>query len=187
MAKRLEGKKIAVLVATGFEQVEMTEPRQALLDAGATVEIVSPDKEVIGFNHDKKAGSFPADVPLDKAKADAYDGLLIPGGLFNPDTLRRNPKALDFARAFFAAGKPVGAICHGPQVLISAGLVKGRTMTGFEAIQIDLENAGAMVRDEPVVVDNGLVTSRHPGDIPAFNKKLVEEFAEGRHAKQRAA
>jgi protease I len=187
MANRLDGKKIAILAASGFEQVELAQPRQALIDAGAKVQIVSPDKgKVVGFNHDRQGDVFPVDVPLGAAKATDYDALLIPGGLFNPDTLRRNEKALEFARSFFREGKPVGAICHGPQVLISAGLVKDRTMTGFEAIQIDLENAGANVRDEEVVVDRGLVTSRKPADIPAFNRKLIEEFAEGRHTRRAA-
>lgn len=185
MANRLDGRKIAVLVANGFEQVEFTGPVKALEDAGVTVTVVSPNSgSVQGFNHDTPADTFPVDVELGAADAAAFDGLLIPGGLFNPDALRREQKALDFATAFFKAGKPVAAICHGPQVLISAGLVKGRKMTGFSAIQIDLKNAGAIVSDEPVVTDQGLVTSRNPDDIPAFNAKIVEEFAEGRHAGQ---
>lgn len=183
MANRLDGRKIAVLVASGFEQVEFTGPVKALKDAGATVTVVSPTSGTIqGFDHDTPADTFQVDQELGSADAGAFDGLLIPGGLFNPDALRREQKALDFATAFFEAGKPVASICHGPQVLISAGLVKDRKMTGFEAIQIDLKNAGAIVSDEPVVTDNGLVTSRNPDDIPAFNAKIIEEFAEGRHA-----
>jgi protease I len=185
MSDRLQGRKIAVLATDGFEQVELTAPVKALKEAGATVTVVSPKSGSIqGFQHDKPGESVRVDQELASADASAFDGLLIPGGLFNPDALRREPKALDFAKAFFAAGKPVAAICHGPQVLISAGLVKGRKMTGFEAIQIDLKNAGAIVSDEPVVVDQGLVTSRKPDDIPAFNAKIVEEFAEGRHEGQ---
>jgi protease I len=187
MAQRLQGRKIAILVATGVEQVELQKPMEALKEAGATVQIVSPDSTVQGFHHDKPGDSFRCDVPLDQARAEDFQGLMIPGGLFNPDALRRNEKALDFARAFFKAGKPVAAICHGPQVLISAGVVKGRTMTGWEAIQIDLKNAGATVKNEPVVTDKGLVTSRKPDDIPAFNAKMIEEFAEGRHQGQAQA
>ncbi|MBB3973999.1 type 1 glutamine amidotransferase domain-containing protein [Hansschlegelia beijingensis] len=188
MANRLDGRKIAILATDGFEQVELTEPMKALKDAGATVAVVSPKSGSIkGFKHDKPGDDVTVDQELSSADPAAFDGLLIPGGLFNPDTLRRDQKAVAFASAFFEAGKPVAAICHGPQVLITAGVVKGRKMTGFEAIQIDLKNAGATVSDEPVVVDQGLVTSRKPDDIPAFNAKMSEEFAEGRHAGRRAA
>lgn len=186
MANRLDGRKIAVLATDGFEQVELTKPVQALKDAGATVIVVSPKSgEIQGFNHDKPGDKVKVDQALDQADASAFDGLLIPGGLFNPDALRVDDKAKAFAKAFFDAGKPVASICHGPQVLISAGLVKGRKMTGFASIQTDLKNAGAIVSDEEVVVDKGLVTSRNPNDIPAFNAKIVEEFAEGRHDGQR--
>lgn len=182
MATRLDGRKIAVLATDGFEQVELTEPVKALKEAGATVSVVSPKSGSIqGFKHDKPGEAVKVDQELAAAKADDFDGLLIPGGLFNPDALRTDEKAVAFAKAFFSAGKPVAAICHGPQVLITAGVVKGRNMTGYKAIQIDLKNAGAVVSDEPVVVDQGLVTSRNPNDIPAFNAKIVEEFAEGRH------
>ncbi|HVI28767.1 type 1 glutamine amidotransferase domain-containing protein [Hansschlegelia sp.] len=188
MANRLDGRKIAILATDGFEQVELTEPMKALKEAGATVTVVSPSSGSIkGFKHDKPGDEVNVDQELSSADASAFDGLMIPGGLFNPDALRRDQTALAFAKAFFDAGKPVAAICHGPQVLISAGLVKGRKMTGFEAIQIDLKNAGAIVSDEAVVVDRGLVTSRKPDDIPAFNAKMVEQFAEGRHAGQRSA
>jgi len=182
MAKSLDGKTVAILAADGFEEVELTEPRKALLDAGARVQVVSPAKgKVHGFRHDKPGAELPVDVPLESAKPESYDALMIPGGLFNPDALRRNKKALEFTKAMVRDGKPVAAICHGPQVLISAGLVNGRRMTGFEAIQVDLANAGAIVSDEPVVTDHGFVTSRKPDDIPAFNAKMIEEFAEGRH------
>lgn len=186
MANRLDGRKIAVLATDGFEQVELTKPVQALKDAGATVTVVSPKSgEIQGFNHDKPGEKVKVDQELSHADASAFDGLLIPGGLFNPDALRVDEKAKAFAKAFFDAGKPVASICHGPQVLISAELVKGRKMTGFASIQTDLENAGAIVSDEEVVVDQGLVTSRNPNDIPTFNAKIIEEFAEGRHDGQR--
>lgn len=186
MSTRLNGRKIAILAADGFEQVELTEPMKALKEAGATVSVVSPKSGSIqGFKHDKPGDATPVDVELASAKAGDFDGLLIPGGLFNPDTLRTDDKAIAFTKAFFEAGKPVASICHGPQLLISAGVVKGRKMTGFKSIQVDLENAGAIVSDETVVCDRGLVTSRNPDDIPAFNAKIVEEFAEGRHEGQK--
>ncbi|WP_029004816.1 type 1 glutamine amidotransferase domain-containing protein [Azorhizobium doebereinerae] len=188
MANRLDGRKVAVLVADGFEQVELTEPVKALKAAGAEVRIVSPAKgRVQGVNHDRKADTVAVDVPLDGANPTDFDALMLPGGVLNPDALRVNDKAIAFTRAFFQAGKPVAAICHGPQLLISAGVVKGRRMTGYKAIQVDLANAGAQVSDTAVVVDQGLVTSRNPDDIPAFNGKMVEEFAEGRHRGTKAA
>ncbi|MFG1462676.1 type 1 glutamine amidotransferase domain-containing protein [Xanthobacter sp. DSM 24535] len=188
MAHRLDGRRIAVLVANGFENVELTEPVKALRAAGADVKIVSPEQgEVQGVNHDKPADRIKVDVALDQADAKGFDALLLPGGVMNPDALRINEKALAFTRAFFTDKKPVAAICHGPQVLISAGLVKGRTLTGYKAIQVDLANAGAKVEDKSVVVDQGLVTSRNPKDIPDFNAKMIEEFAEGKHGGQRAA
>jgi protease I len=188
MPERLDGRRIAVLVANGFEQVEMTEPVKALKQAEAKVEIVSPESsQVTGHKHLDKGDSFPVDVQLDRAAPDGYDGLLIPGGVHSPDQLRMNDRALGFVRSFFESGKPVAAICHGPQLLISAGVVDGCEMTGYKAIQVDLENAGATVHDREVVVDQGLVTSRSPDDIPAFNAKMVEEFAEGRHTGRMAA
>lgn len=188
MTERLDGRRIAVLVADGFEQVEMTEPVKALKQAGAKVEIVSPaSAQVTGHKHLDKGDSFPVDVPLERAEPDGYDGLLIPGGVHSPDQLRMNDRALGFVRSFFESGKPVAAICHGPQLLISAGVVDGCEMTGYKAIQVDLENAGATVHDREVVVDQGLVTSRSPDDIPAFNAKMIEEFAEGRHNGRMAA
>jgi protease I len=188
MPERLDGRRIAVLVANGFEQVEMTEPVKALKQAGARVDIVSPEAaQVTGHKHFDKGDSFPVDVPLDRARPDGYDGLLIPGGVHSPDRLRTDKKALDFVRSFFEAGKPVAAICHGPQLLISAGVVEGCEMTGYKAIQIDLRNAGATVYDREVVVDQGVVTSRSPDDIPAFNERMLEEFAEGQHSDRLAS
>jgi protease I len=182
MASKLDGKKVAILVADGFEQVEMTKPREALDQAGAETKIVSlkPGK-IQGMHHMEKGDKFDVDLVLDDARPDEFDALMVPGGLFNPDALRSNEDALNFARHFFAAGKPVAAICHGPQVLISADLVRGRKMTSWPAIKVDMHNAGARWVDEEVVVDNGLVTSRKPDDIPAFNKKMIKEFCEGRH------
>lgn len=187
MNKKLEGKKVAILVADGFEQVEMTEPRRALEDAGAQTQLVSPAQgKVKGWQHTEWGDQFPVDVPLAQAEAGNYDALLLPGGVMNPDHLRRNQQALQFVKAFFDAGKPVAAICHGPWTLIDAGVVRGRKMTSYETIQTDLKNAGAQWVDQEVVTDRGLVTSRQPDDIPAFNQKMIEEFAEGRHRQQRA-
>jgi protease I len=183
MEAKLEGKKVAILVADGFEQVEMTDPRKALEEAGAETKIVSlkPGK-IQGMHHMEKGDKFDVDLVLDEARPDEFDALMVPGGLFNPDALRSHEDALDFTRHFFADGKPVAAICHGPQVLISADLVRGRKMTSWPAIKVDMRNAGARWVDEEVVVDNGLVTSRKPDDISAFNKKMIEEFREGRYA-----
>lgn len=188
MDQQLNGKKVAILVANGFEQIELTDPQQALEQAGAQTQIVSPEEgKVKGWKHTEWGDQFPVDVPLSQANADDYDALLLPGGVMNPDHLRRNQQALQFVRSFFAAGKPVAAICHGPWTLIDAGLVEGRKLTSYESIQTDLKNAGAQWVDQEVVVDQGLVTSRKPDDIPAFNRKMIEEFAEGRHEKQRTA
>ena len=185
MDPKLKGKKVAILATDGFEQVELTEPRKALDAAGAQTFIVSPAQgKVKGWQHTDWGDQLPVDVPLDGANAADYDALLLPGGVMNPDKLRANPKAVQFVKQFFSAGKPVGAICHGPWTLIEAGVVKGRTMTSYESIKTDLINAGAKWVDQEVVADHGLVTSRKPDDIPAFNKKIVEEFAEGRHGGQ---
>lgn len=187
MNNKLDGKKVAILVADGFEQVELTEPRQALDDAGATTKIVSPQQgRVKGWNHSFWGDEFMVNVPLESANADDFDALLLPGGVMNPDKLRRNEQALEFVKAFFDAGKPVAAICHGPWTLIDAGVVKGRKLTSYETIQTDLKNAGAKWVDEEVVVDKGLITSRKPDDLPAFNQKMIEEFAEGKHEARRA-
>ncbi len=183
MATKLDGKKVAILVADGFEQVEMTKPREALHEAGAETKIVSINSgKIQGMNHDEKGDEFEVDLTLGKAKPQDFDALLMPGGLMNPDAMRQEQSALDFCRHFFESGKPVAVICHGPQVLINADLVRGRTMTSWPALKVDMKNAGAHWVDEEVVVDNGLVSSRKPDDIPAFNKKMIEEFAEGRHA-----
>jgi len=183
MANQLEGKKVAILVADGFEQVEMTKPREALDNEGAETKIVSVKSgKIQGMHHADKGDQFDVDLTLDEARPEEFDTLLIPGGLMNPDTLRSTPEALEFTRHFFKEGKPVAAICHGPWVLIDAGVVRGRTLTSWPAIKTDVKNAGGNWVDKEVVVDNGLVTSRKPDDIPAFNRKMVEEFAEGRHA-----
>ncbi|HEX2566938.1 MAG TPA: type 1 glutamine amidotransferase domain-containing protein [Burkholderiales bacterium] len=184
----LNGKKVAILVAEGFEQSEMTGPRNALEEAGASTAIVSPAKgEVQGWNHFDKGDRFPVDVEVAKANVDDFDALLLPGGVANPDQLRTNPAAVKFAREFVERGKPVGVICHGPWTLIEAGVVKGRTLTSWPSLKTDLANAGARWIDEPVVVDHGLVSSRKPADIPAFSRKLIEEIGEGRHAGRRQA
>ncbi len=185
---KLDGKKVAILVADGFEQVEMTEPRAALREAGAETKIVSPTrKQIQGMNQADKGDKFDVDVALASANPAEFDALLIPGGLMNPDELRSTPEALEFTKHFFRTGKPVAAICHGPWVLIDAEVVEGRTLTSWPAIQADVKNAGGTWVDEEVVVDNGLVTSRKPDDIPAFNRTMIEEFAEGKHEGQKAA
>jgi len=184
----LNGKRVAILVTEGFEQVEMTGPRKALTDAGAKAEIVSPTEgEVQGWNHFDKGDRFNVDVAVDAADANDYDALLLPGGVANPDQLRANPKAVQFVKHFVDSGKPIGVICHGPWTLIEAGAVKGRTMTSWPSLKTDLANAGAKWVDQEVVTDRGIVSSRKPADIPAFSRKLIEEIAEGRHAQRRAA
>jgi protease I len=182
----LKGKKVAILVAHGFEQVELTEPRKALEEAGAETHIVSPvDGKVKGWEKDHWGDEFDVDVPLEQARAADYDALVLPGGQMNPDNLRVQEKAVSFTRAFVEAGKPVAAICHGPWVLVEADVVRGRRVTSYPSIRTDLKNAGAEWVDEEVVVDAGLVTSRRPSDLPAFNRKTIEEIAEGRHEEQR--
>lgn len=185
MAQSLSGKTVAVLATDGVELVELTEPVKALKDAGAVVEIVSLKAgDFQGFNHLTPGDKVTADKAVAGVDASAYSALMLPGGVANPDQLRANEDAVKFVRAFFDAGKPVAAICHAPWLLIEAGVVEGRTLTGYPSIRTDLRNAGATVVDEEVVVDDGLVTSRNPDDIPAFNAKMVEEFAEGRHRGQ---
>jgi protease I len=188
MADTLNGKKVAILVANeGIEQVELTEPRTALEEAGATVELLAPESgEAQAFNHLDKADSFPVDRAVGDASAEDYDALMLPGGVANPDNLRTHPEAVAFVRAFFDAGKPVAAICHAPWTLVEADVVRGRTLTSWPSVQTDLRNAGATWVDEEVVVDEGLVTSRKPDDLKAFNAKMVEEIAEGKHAGQTA-
>ncbi|MBF9251695.1 type 1 glutamine amidotransferase [Pontibacter sp. 172403-2] len=183
MSDKLKGKKVAVLVEEGFEQVELTKPMQALKDAGAEADIISPNKnsEIKAWNHTDWGDKFKVDKKLSDVKAEDYNALLLPGGVMNPDKLRANKDAVSFVNKFMEAGKPVAAICHGPWTLIETGKVQGKKMTSYPSLQTDLKNAGADWVDQEVVVDKGLVTSRNPDDIPAFNKKMVEEFAEGRH------
>ena len=187
MADTLKGRKVAILTADGFEEAELTSPRDAMQFAGATTHIISPNKDMVRAKKgDNWSLDFDVDMPLADANPDGYDALLLPGGVINPDKLRVNEQALAFVKAFFEAGKPVAAICHGPQVLIDAEVVAGRRMTSVHNIRKDLINAGAQWEDSPVVVDQGLVTSRTPADLPEFNKKIIEEFAEGKHAGQHA-
>jgi protease I len=186
MADGLKGKKVAILVADGFEQVELTEPRRALTSAGATTHIVSPrGGRVKGWAKTDWGDEVEVDVVLADADPENYDALLLPGGVMNPDHLRKNSDAVNFVKRFFQEGKPVAAICHAPWLLVEADVVRGRTLTSYESIRTDLRNAGAEWVDREVVVDAGLVTSRNPDDIPAFNRKMLEEFAEGVHGDQR--
>ncbi len=187
MNESLHGKKIAILATNGFEQSELERPRKALDAAGAETEIISPEREQIwGWDTDHIGDYVDVDVPLEDADSTEYDGLLLPGGVMNPDTLRTIPEAVDFVRSFFEAGKPVAAICHGPQLLIEADVVRNRKLTSYPSIKTDLIHAGANWVDEAVVVDQGLVTSRRPADLSMFNAKMIEEFAEGVHQPQRA-
>jgi protease I len=182
VANELRNKRVAALVDHGFEQVELVEPKKALEAAGAKVDIVSPQSgKVKGWQHTKWGDEFEIDRQLGQARPDEYDALLLPGGVMNPDHLRMNPSAVQFVKAFVDSGKPIAAICHGPWTLIEAGGVRGRKLTSWPSLQSDLRNAGAQWVDQQCVTDNGLVTSRKPDDIPAFNKKMIEEFAEGRH------
>ncbi len=187
MAGKLDGKRIAFLTADeGVEQIELTSPWEAIEDAGAEVELLSPGGfEVQGFEHLDKGGTFHADRKVADADASDYDGLVLPGGVANPDQLRMDEDAVAFVRDFFEAGKPVAAICHGPWTLVEAGVVDGRTLTSFPSIRTDIRNAGGNWVDEEVHVDAGLVTSRKPDDLEAFNAKAIEEFAEGVHSEQR--
>ena len=188
MAGELQGKTIAFLATDGVEQVEYTEPRKAVEQAGATADLVSlKPGQIQGFNHLDKGDTFPVDKAVSEASADDYDGLVLPGGVANPDTLRTDAAAVSFVRAFFEAGKPVASICHGAWTLVEADVVKGRTLTSWPSIRTDIENAGGAWVDEEVHTDRGLVTSRKPDDLPAFNAKLVEEFAEGAHGEQAQA
>ena len=184
----LNDKKVAILVAEMFEQVELVEPRKALENAGATTEIVSLEEgEVQGFDHYDRADAFPVDRTVEEASPDDYDALLLPGGVGNPDNLRQDENAVAFVRGFFDRAKPVAAICHAPWTLVEAGVVRGRTLTSFASIQTDIRNAGGEWVDEEVVVDEGLVTSRNPDDIPAFTDKAIEEFCEGKHEEMAAS
>ena len=187
MADELKGKKVAFLATDMFEQVELTEPWHAVKDEGAQVELISLEEgEIQGFNHYDKADKFKVDRTVEEARADDYDGLVIPGGVGNPDTMRMDENAVDFVRQFFEQGKPVGVICHGPWMLVEAGVVRGRRVTSWSSLRTDIRNAGGNWVDQEVVVDQGLVTSRKPDDIPAFSEKMIEEFAEGKHARQKA-
>lgn len=182
----LQGKKVAILTTDGFEDSELRKPRAALDEAGATTIVVSPKHDSVkGWTGETFGEPIPVDCPVDRADAHDFDALLLPGGVMNPDQLRTNEAAVRLVRAFFQAGKPVAAICHGPQILIDADVVEGRTLTSYPSIKRDLLNAGAKWVDESVVVDQGLVTSRRPDDLPAFNAKLIEEIHEGVHAGQR--
>jgi protease I len=185
VADKLQGKRVAFLATDMVEQVELTEPWKAVQDEGASPELVSLEEgEIQGFNHYDKADTFTVDRTVEEASADDYDALVIPGGVGNPDAMRMNENAVEFTRQFFEQGKPVGVICHGPWMLVGAGVVRDRTVTSWPSLRTDIRNAGGNWVDEEVVVDQGLVTSRKPDDLPAFNEKIIEEFAEGRHAKQ---
>ncbi len=186
--ENLKNRKIAILSDNGFEQSELLEPKKALLDAGATVHVVSAQEgQIKAWDTDNWGVDVNVDVQLKDAKAEDYDGLMVPGGVMNPDKMRADENYVNFAKAFFEAVKPVAAICHGPQLLIETGALKGRKMTSYPSIKTDLINAGVNWEDSEVVVDKGLVTSRSPKDIPAFNKKMIEEFGEGLHEGQKTA
>jgi protease I len=185
VADKLQGKRIAFLATDMVEQVELTEPWKAVTDEGAAAELVSLEEgEIQGFNHYDKTDTFKVDRTVEEAQAEDYDALVIPGGVGNPDTMRTDENAVSFVRRFFDQGKPVGVICHGPWMLVESGVVRGRTVTSWPSLQTDIRNAGGDWVDQEVVVDHGLVTSRKPDDLPAFNAKIVEEFAEGRHEQQ---
>ena len=185
MANELQGKKIAFLAADGVEQIELTEPWKAVEQAGGQPELLSIDSgEIQGFNHLDHGDTFPVDKEVAQADATDYDGLVLPGGVANPDFLRGDENAVAFVRDFFEQGKPVGVICHGPWTIVEAGVVKGRKITSWPTLQTDIRNAGGNWVDEEVVVDAGLVSSRKPDDLPAFCAKIVEEFGEGEHAEQ---
>lgn len=188
MTYDLSSKRVAILATDGFEQSELFEPLEALRDAGATVDIVSPDEksdgEIRGWNHGEWGESIAVDRSVGDADVDDYQGLVLPGGVLNPDSLRLDRESVDFVRRFFAEHKPVAAICHGPWMVVEAGAAQGRRMTSYASIKTDLQNAGATWVDEEVVVDNGLVTSRSPADLDAFNAKVLEEIHEGAHVAQ---
>ena len=179
----LKGKKVAIITENGFEEVELTSPKKALVDAGAEVIIVSPQKnKVKAWAHDHWSIELPVDVHIEDADPNNYDALMIPGGVLNPDKMRLNDKCVEFAQHFLQEGKPVAAICHGPQLLIETGMLEGRNMTSYPSVRTDIVNAGALWSDREVIVDNGLVTSRSPEDLEAFNKKMIEEIKEGQHS-----
>jgi protease I len=187
-ANNLKGKRVAILATDGVEQSELTDPRNALNEAGAQTVLVSPKEDVIrAWQHDHWTDEIPVDVPLSQARAENFDALLLPGGVMNPDRLRLSKQAVQFVKEFFLAGKPVAAICHGPWLLVEANVVRNRTLTSWPSLETDIRNAGGDWVDREVVNDMGLVTSRKPDDIPAFNRKMIEEFAEGIHIGQRAS
>ncbi len=182
----LKNKRIAILATNGFEEIELTEPRKALEREGATVEIIAPEAgKIKAWDHDHWSNEYEVDKTIDEANPADYNALMLPGGVMNPDNLRVNENAVKFTKSFFAEGKPIAAICHGPWTLIETGALKGRKVTSYPSIRTDLQNAGAEWVDEEVVVDQGLVTSRKPDDIPAFSRKMVEEFCEGVHEEQK--
>jgi protease I len=186
MPQRLDGRRIAAIVTNGFEESELLDPKKALEDAGARVDVVAPEAgKVRGWKHHQWAEEVVVDQTLDDADVEDYDGLLLPGGVMNPDQLRMDPRAVSFVRSMFDEGKPIAAICHGPWTLIDAGVVYGLRLTSWPSLKADLNNAGADWVDEEVVVDRGVVSSRKPADIPAFNRKMIEEFAEGRREDER--
>lgn len=188
VAQELQGRTVAVLATDGFEQAELTTPVEELKKAGAAVRVVAPEGgQIQGYKHHDKGDLYPVDMTLDQADPGTFDALVLPGGVINPDQLRLEPKAIDFIRTFVQSGKPIAAICHGPWTLIDAGGVKGRKVTSWPSLRADLTNAGATWVDQEVVTDQGLVTSRKPDDLPAFCRKMIEEFAEGRHRARTAA
>jgi protease I len=188
MQQSLRGKKVAILVEDGFEQVEMTEPRQALTEAGAESHLISPRPDKVkGWNYTEWGQEFPVEVSLEAARPEDYDALLLPGGVMNPDKLRMNGEAVTFVKSFVVERKPVAVICHGPWTLVEADVVRGRRIASWPSLRTDLQNAGAEWVDEAVVVDEGIVSSRKPDDIAAFNAKMIEAFQEGRHIARQAA
>ena len=187
MSNDLTNNKVAILATDGFEYVELIEPRKALEEAGATTHVVSPkDGQIKGWKSTDWGESVKVDVNVKAANQSNYDALLLPGGVMNPDSLRLDKTAVAFVKSFFDAHKPVASICHGPWMLVEANVVKGRKLTSWPSLETDIRNAGGEWTNEEVVTDQGLVTSRKPDDIPAFNKKMIEEFAEGKHQKQHA-
>jgi protease I len=182
MAKELKGKRVAALVTKGFEQVELTDPRKALERVGATVSVVAPEAGTVqGWSHTEWGQEVTVDETLDQAAASNYDALLLPGGVINADHIRMNAKAVQLVKDFFDMGKPIAVICHGAWILLEAGVVDGLKMTSYPSLKTDLRNAGADWVDQEVVNDRGVVSSRKPQDLPAFNQKMIEEFAEGQH------